>query len=137
MPLLDPTEYDLENAEEPIYLPDGTEAELRILEVTKGKYENGGEYLNVTLDVPKEALAKNFNHFIGLPNRSMDAKSRKAAIWRMKLFYSCFGISLTEPTDPKDDWPGKHGWAILGVRDGGSNYGMQNTISKFLGIGEQ
>jgi len=132
MSMIDPSEFDLENVEEPKALPDGTEAKLRIVSVRKAQDKNDLTYFQPMLEVPDEPLSKDFTHFLHLPNKSeMSTKRYNQARFNLKVFMECFEQDPSRGFDPLEDWPGAEGWAILGVKES-DEYGQQNYVKKFI-----
>ncbi len=139
MPMFDAAQWNLDDSYEPEALPDGTEAHLRIIKVTKGVDKNKLAYFLPTFDVPEYPTAKEFTYFLHIPDTSTDAtglprmeeKRLNQARNNMKNFLECFEIDTSRPFDPEDDWPGHSGWAILGLSED-PQYGEQNRIKKLL-----
>lgn len=131
MPTFDPSAWNLDDAQEPYALKDGTEARLRILEVTHHERDDKTEYLNVRLEVPDEPYSKEIAHFLNIPTPGLDAKRSNQARSDMDKFLHCFNIDRTRPFNPSEDWVGEEGWAILGIRRTDA-YGEQNKINKFI-----
>jgi hypothetical protein len=131
MPMFDPSEWQLDDSQEPYAMPDGHEAKLRIVEVTKGTDKNGEQYFQPRLEIVGEPYSKDFTHFLHVPSRKMSDKKINQVRNAMKTFCECFDIDISRPFDPSDDWPGHEGWAILGVRDS-EQYGEQNFIRKLI-----
>ena len=132
MSMIDPTEWELDDSHEPTTLKDGTEAQLRIIEVTRGtsKFTNSTQY-TVRFEVPGEPFSKDIADWFDEPTRGMDPKRLNDARQKMKNFMDCFGIDRTRPSDPTEDWVGAEGWCILSLRVS-EQYGDQNRISKFV-----
>ena len=132
MSMIDPTEWELEDSHEPIALKDGTEALLRIIEVTRGisKFTSGVQY-SVRFDVPSEPFSKDITDWFDEPIRSMEPKRLNDARQKMLHFMECFSIDRSRPSDPTEDWIGCEGWCILSLRQS-EQYGEQNRISKFV-----
>ena len=132
MSMIDPTEWELDDSHEPTTLKDGTEAMLRIIEVTRGtsKFTNSTQY-TVRFEVPAEPFSKDIADWFDEPTQDMDPKRLNDARNKMKNFMDCFGIDRTRPSDPTEDWAGCVGWCILSLR-ASEQYGDQNRISKFL-----
>lgn len=132
MSMIDPSEWNLEDSREPYALKDGTEALLRVLEVRKStRPETDTEYYTVRFEVPSEPYSKDIADFIDLPSSRLDAKRLNAARQKMLNFTQCFGIDLSRPFDPTEDWVGCQGWCILSLSKS-DQYGEQNRISKYL-----
>jgi hypothetical protein len=139
MSMLDASGWDLEDSYDPIALPDGTECEIRILDVGCGKDKNGLEFLMPRFEVVDQPLAKDFSHFFHLPTDDIDPETGKPKMDKKTLnrvkralykFFLCFDI---EPGvfDPEDEWPGMQGWAILSYSND-PQYGEQNRVKQFL-----
>ena len=124
-------EQEILDAPEPITLPKGSEAKLRIINHTEGEGEYGTWHL-LTFDIPSEPLAKEIRKFISDPIDVKNAEDKiKTRVYNtFAKFTKCFGIDLSEPFD-WDDLSGLEGWCILGIQKN-DEYGEQNTISKFI-----
>ena len=130
MPMIDPTDYDLDSSKEPHAVKPGNEYKLVIVEVRSGKDKNDNDYIQPRLEVVEDPYAKDFTHFLHLPNaKTMTEKRLNSVKWALKTFCEAFGIDLSRPTNPADDWPGQEGFAILGAATD-DQYGEQNFIKK-------
>lgn len=127
-------EKQIEDAPEPKVLPKGSEVKARIITVREGVSEkNGVQWYQPVFDVPSEPLAQEFNDFFWdlTDIDKLDEKSQARSLRKFKLFASAFDIDYTEPFDWIDDFPGKEGWVILGVKKS-EEYGEQNSVSKYV-----
>ena len=132
MSMVDPMEWELDDSHEPTVLKDGTEALLRVIEISKGtRPETNTEYYTVRFEVPSEPFSKDITDWLDLPARSMDPKRLNTAKQKMLHFMECFNIDRSMPSDPTEDWVGCEGWCILSLRSS-DQYGEQNRISKFV-----
>ena len=132
MSMIDPTEWEVENSQEAYALKDSTEAMLRVIEVRKQtRPETDIEYYVVRFEVPSEAYSKDITDFFDVPSRKLDAKRLNAARQKMLHFSEAFGIALSRPFDPTEDWVGLEGWAILSLTKT-DQYGEQNRVSKYV-----
>ena len=132
MSMIDPTEWNVDDAHEPTTLKDGAEALLRIIEVSKStRPETNTEYYTIRFEVPDEPFSKDITDWFDLPSRSMEPKRLNTARLKMRNFMECFNIDRTRPTDPTEDWISCEGWCILSLRSS-EQYGEQNRISKFV-----
>ncbi len=132
MSMIDPSEWNLDDSQEPTVLKDGAEALLRIIEVTKNtRPETGTDYYTVRFEVPDEPLSKDITDWFDIPSTQMDAKRLNAARQKMLHFAQCFHLDFSRPLDPTEDWPTCEGWCILSMRSS-ELYGDQNRISKFV-----
>jgi len=131
--LIDPSEWNLEDSQEPYALKDGTEALLRIVEVRKQTRNDGSdnEYYVVRYEVPGEAYSKDITDFLDAPSHNLGAKRLNDARRKMLNFAACFGIDMSRPFNPTEDWVGAEGWCILSLRKS-DQYGEQNRVSKYL-----
>jgi hypothetical protein len=130
--MIDPTEWELDNSQEPYAMKDGTETLLRVIEVRKAtRPETGTDYYIIRFEIPAEAYSKEVSAFLDVPARSLDAKRLNDARQRMLHFTECFGIDLSRPMDPTEDWVGCEGWCILSLTKS-DQYGEQNRISKYI-----
>ena len=132
MSMIDPTEWDLEDSQEPYALKDGAEAQLRIIEVRRGtRLDTEVEYYTVRMEVVGEPFSKEITDWLDVPSRQLDAKRLNAARQKMQRFMACFAIDASRPFDPTADWFGCEGWAILGLSKS-ELYGEQNRISRYI-----
>ncbi len=126
---IDLSDYDLENAQDPIAVEPG-EYQVRIIECD-GKRENssGNPYVLPRFELCDEPLAKDFTLYLPLPHGDMDAKQKMRTVAKLKNFCACFGIAF-QGFDP-EDLAGTEGWVILG-KDNDDEYGEQNFIKSFV-----
>jgi hypothetical protein len=132
MAMIDPTEFDLDESQEPYALKPGEEHKLVIVGVTEGTDKNDLKYLLPRLEVVGEPYAKDFTYFLHVPDRaSMTEKQLNRVRFNYRTFCACFGIDNSRPHDPVDEWPGHEGYAILGASSD-DQYGEQNFVKKFI-----
>ena len=131
MSMIDPTEWSLEDSQEPYALKDGSEVILRIIDVRLDKRDDDSEYYTVRMEVPSEPYSKEITDWLNVPSRNLDAKRLNTAQHKMKSFMLCFSIDTGKLTDPLEDWPGQEGWAILNLTKS-DQYGEQNRIAKYI-----
>ena len=131
-PMIDPEEYGLDEGQEPTAVKGGEEYKLIITGVNEGTDKNGLDYLMPSLEVVGEPYSKDFTYFLHVPDKDkMGAKKLNQARYNYSTFCKTFEIDLSRPFDPKDDWPGKEGWAILGAKES-EEFGEQNFVKKLL-----
>jgi len=130
MPIIDFSEYDLENIPELKILPAGTEAKLRILDVSTKPDRNNDLMLQVRMDVADEPEVKEVYWQCHFPKGSMAPKRVAMLKQFLSDFCEAFGIDKTASNDTSD-WLGKEGWSILGVRSD-AKYGDSNEVNRFL-----
>ena len=123
-------DVETENAPEFKSLPDGTEAELRILSAEMRNSKAGDPMLALRLDIPGEPYAKDINHFIMLPNSKDDEKQKAQKLNRLKDFKAAFHLAASGPI-AAEDMEGARGWGILAEEDNGE-YGKQNRVKRFV-----
>lgn len=132
MPVLDPNEWNLDDAQEPYALEDNSEVKVRILDVRKDKDKNDMEYLLPRFEIVDEPFSKDFTHFMYIPDKeTMDAKRLNRSRFAMVQFLHCFEIDTSRPMDPTEDWNGSEGWVILGIKKD-DQYGEQNFVKQFI-----
>ncbi len=132
MPMIDMSDQGIDESQEPHSVKPGDEHKLVIVSVNSGTDKNDFDYIMPKLEIIGDPYAKDFSHFLHIPDKDkMDAKTLNKAKWNFSVFAKCFGIDLSRPTDPSDDWPGAEGYAILGVGDN-EEYGEQNFVKKFV-----
>jgi len=130
-------DMNLNDVVEPTTVPAGEEYQIRVIDMKTDENgdlpinKNGNRYLMPMFEIPGEVGAKNFNHYIGLPNEDMDAKAANEAKYRLQQFLKCFGFDPSSPPDDPEDLVGAEGYAILGIKED-PNYGDQNTIKRFI-----
>lgn len=130
MPIINFSEYDLENIPELKVLPAGSEVKLRVLDVSIAPDKNGDLMLKVRLDVSDEPEVKDVYWTCHFPKSAFGEK--RAAMLKdfLSQFCEAFDISKTADNDTSD-WLGKEGWAILGVRTD-AKYGDSNEVNRWL-----
>jgi hypothetical protein len=133
-------ENEIKNAPEPTAIKKGTEVRARIIGVRTGEVEKEGDYtgfayFSVSYDAPDEPLAKEFSDFFwDLSNRSkMSEKDFMNALRKFRTFAEAFGLDYSKPFDLEDELPGKVGWLITGKPKESDEYGLQTTVSKYIG----
>lgn len=132
MGTIDLGDYELDDSQEPYAVKPGEEHKLIIVDVKEGEDKNGFEYVQPRIEIEGEPFAKDFTHFLHLPDKeNMSEKQLNRVRYNLKVFCECFGIDMTRPTTPKDDWPGCEGFGILGVTTS-EQFGEQNFISKLV-----
>lgn len=131
MSMIDPSEWNLDEAQEPTTVPDGTECRLRIIEVTKGIDKNGSNYYLPRFEIVDEPYAKDFTQFLSEPNEKIPKRQLNRIKYNMLQFMTAFDIDRGGPTDPTEDWINHEGWAILGHKID-PQYGEQNYVKKFI-----
>jgi hypothetical protein len=129
--MIDPTDMGLEEAQEPYAVEGGEEHKLRIVEVREGTDKNNFAYVMPRLEIEGEPYAKDFTHFLHIPTKEMGEKQLNRVRFNYLNFCKCFGIDISRPHDPKDEWPGHTGFAILGLGEN-EQYGEQNFIKKLI-----
>jgi len=134
-------EGEIKNAPEPTAIKKGTEVRARIIGVRTGEVEKedsdylGFSYFSVSFDAPDEPIAAEFSDFFwGLENRDkMSEKDFLRAVRKFRTFAEAFGLDYSKPFDLEDDLPGKIGWLITGKPKESDEYGLQTTVSKYIG----
>ena len=120
----------VDDAVEPKTIAEGTEVQVRVVTGSLEVSANNNEYLLAVLEVPTEPTAKDFRHMMMLPDDEASEKRQNSSKWRIKEFLQAFGFSV-DNIDP-ESWAGATSWATLRETESG-DYGMQNSIRKFLG----
>ena len=132
MAMIDPTDMGLDEGQEPYAVKGGEEYKLRVIAVNEGTDKNELAYLMPQLEIVGEPFSKDFSHFLHVPNKEkMNEKKLNRVRYAYKSFCECFSIDMTRPHDPKDEWPGHEGFAILGSAEN-EQYGEQNFIKKLI-----
>lgn len=130
MPIIDFSEFDLDNIPELKILPAGTECRLRILDVNTKPDKNNDLMLQVRLDIVDEPLTKEVYWQCHFPKGSMPEKRVTMLKEFLAQFCEAFDIDKTASNDTSD-WLGREGWAILGVRND-AKYGDSNEVNRWL-----
>lgn len=132
MAIIDFSDYDLDNAEELKALHEGWQGQIRILSAETRINKNGQPFIIVRFEPLNEPTAKDFTVLFNLTHSSLTPKQNTSNRWNLKLFMQCFGLDASRAYDPERDWIGAEGYVILGTKDNGDQYGIQNTINKFI-----
>lgn len=130
MPIIDFSEFDLDNIPELKILPAGSEVKLRILDVNLKPDKNNDLMMQLRLDIVDEPLTKEVYWQCHLPKGSMGEKRVNMLKEFLAQFCEAFEIDKTSSNDTSD-WLGKEGWAILGVRTD-ARYGDSNEVNRWL-----
>jgi len=123
-------DVETENAPEFKSLPDGTEAQLRIVKAEIKNSSKGDPGLVLRFDIPNEPYTKDIQQWIMLPTANDDEKQKAQKQNRLKEFKAVFGLAAAGPIST-DDMEGSKGWAILGEEET-QEYGKQNKIKRFV-----
>jgi hypothetical protein len=125
---------EIKDAPEPYILQKGEEVKVRITNVRVGESE-GRPYWIPMYEVPDQPMANEFSDFFWtLSSDNKEILTRKQwerNIYNTKCFLECFGVDLTKPFDPEEDFIGLEGWVIVGVKSS-EEYGDQNTVRKYI-----
>lgn len=130
MPMIDPSELGMEDIHDTYTMPDGKEAQLRILQVSRQSRDDGQIYYVCTHEIVGEDYAEEVADFIYMPHEAQTPKQRNKTKIRLRDYTDCFRLNIKSAFNPVDDWPGAEGWVMLGVRDD-AKYGKRNTIKEF------
>lgn len=122
----------LDDVVEPYALPDGTEAQLRIMNIHSKKRDDGTQYWLVTLETVEHPFAKLITHFVELPQYVGNPRQKNNARFRLKSFCEAFDID-TRGSLKLDDLVGREGWAILSLQRS-EQYGEQNRVARFITV---
>jgi len=126
-------EKEIEESQDPIVLPKGSEVKFRIIDVQTGTSDkNDCDWYAPIFDVPDQPLVKEFRDFFWvLDKKKLTPKQYAYGLNDFKKFKKCIGLNISKPFDPEDDLPGMEGWAILDTKKD-DKYGEQNTIDKYI-----
>lgn len=129
MAIVDLSNYDLENAQDPIAVEEG-EYKVRIIECD-GVRENsaGNPYILPRFEIADEPLAKDFTQYMALPTQDMDAKKSERTRATLKKFCKAFDLDFAQ--FDTDELAGMEGWVILG-KSYDDQYGEQNFIKRYV-----
>jgi hypothetical protein len=134
MPIIDPSEWDLDNVPDLKILPAGSEVRLRILEVIIKPDTSGNEMLMLRLDVADEPMVKEIYWNCHVPGGRAFTEKRNITLKRiLSDMFSAFEFDKSATNDTAD-WLGKEAWAILSVvppsEDG--KYSEKNDVARWL-----
>jgi hypothetical protein len=128
-------EQEINDAQEPIALPKGTEVKVRIIQVRIGTSEkSGADYFIPILEALGDGMerVKEISDFLwALDKENLTSKEYDRALYQFKKFAKCFGIDLSRPFDPEENLVGLEGWIIVGLKKS-DEYGEQNNVSKYI-----
>ena len=136
MSIVDLSDHDIENAQDPIAMAAG-EYKIRIIECDGTRQnKDDNDYVLPRFEVVGEPLAKDFTHYVPLLTcdngeglADFDEKRQAKIKAGIKNFCLCFGIDTSR--FDTDELQGLEGWAILGVSED-EQYGEQNYIKKLV-----
>ena len=121
---------EFNNPVELTVLPEGTEAELKIIGVKIGTDKNGNDYIMPKFEVQGQGdTVRDFSRYIKLPGKDMAPKDKASVMKQLILFGKCFGIDFSGPVE-EDDMLGLTGWAILGIEKDQEGEDI-NRVSRF------
>ena len=123
-------DVNLDDAVTPKVLPEGTEAELKVTEVT---FDANKYYILVVLKPQNiEGFVRSVRHFLYFPKKEDDAEKRNNKLVSLKKFAECFDVPW--PPNRPDDLTGHTGWVILTEKedDRGPLFGNINEIKQML-----
>jgi hypothetical protein len=123
-------DVETQNAPEFKSLPDGTEAELRIVKAEMKNSGKGDPALVLRFDIPAEPYSKDINFWIMLPKNGDDEKTVAQKQNRLKTLKAAFKLAPVGPLSA-EDMEGAKGWAILGEEES-AEYGSQNRVKRFV-----
>jgi hypothetical protein len=126
---------DIQNSQDPIILPKGSEVKVRIIQVRTGTSEKTDQdYFSPVFEVLGDGneMVKELSdfHWILDPEK-LDKKTFERSKNQFRKFATCFGLDLSRPFDVEDDLIGLEGWIIVGVKKS-DEYGDQNTVSSYV-----
>lgn len=121
---------NLDDAQELKSVPQG-EYQLRVVECKTATSKNtGGDYLQATLEILSEPLAKNINHVMMFPTPGDDAKKANNRKLAIRNFLQACGVDYSKGFNPSD-LEGCTPWAIL-VEEDDPEYGKQNRVRRWV-----
>lgn len=126
-------ENEIKNVPEPVILKRGEEVKARIIAVRTGiSDKNECTWYQPVFDVPSEPLVTEFNDFFWeLDREKLSEKDYIRALRKFKMFAEAFDIDYSRPFDWEEDFIGKEGWVIVGIKKS-DEYGDQNTVQKYV-----
>lgn len=132
MPIIDPSEWNLDEVPDLKILPAGSEVKLRILEVNIGPDSSGNDMIRLRLDVADEPLVKEIYWNCHVPNNRSQTEKRVLTLRKiLKDMFSAFEFDKTASNDTAD-WLGREAWAILSVTPAKDAYPEKNDIARWL-----
>jgi len=135
--MIDPSEFNFEDAVKPYAMPDGHQCRVRIINVrrnTKRVYDTEVVQYNVQIEIMDETFAKEIYQNYDYPTSKFQRdypKMFNRQLFNWKEFCNGFDISLTEASDPMTDWRDKEADVILS-RTEDDTYGEQNRIKRYV-----
>ena len=130
MSMMDWNEYGFDEAKEPVVLPAGSEVMVRIVAAEKKTSDKGNTGFNFRLEIQDDPYAKDVYHYAMLPSKDQTPKLRNETQWRFKMMCDAFGIDLSRPSNPEEDWIAYEAWVLLGIQD--DSYGKRNVVKEFI-----
>lgn len=134
--MINPEDFGFGDGKEPYCLPDGSDAELKIIEVerrVKTHTDGVTEILSfqVRFEIVGHDLSKEIGQYIEIPNKKLGNDKRyNRSLYNLQEFFAAFNID-PGPHDPVEEWPNKTGYVILS-RSEDPQYGTQNRIRKYM-----
>lgn len=122
---------EFNNPVELTVLPEGTEAELKIIGWKVGTDKNGNDYIMPKLEVQGCGdTVKDFSKYIKLPGKDQAPKDKASIMKQLMTFGKCFGIDFSKPVS-ENDALGCIGWAILGIEKDMEGEDI-NKVNRFI-----
>lgn len=134
MPIIDPSEWNLDDVPDLKILPAGSEVKLRILEVIIKPDSSGNDMLTLRLDINDEPMVKEIYWNCHVPTGRGFTEKRSLLLKRiLSDMFTAFEFDKTASNDTAD-WLGREAWAILGVVPASSDgkYQEKNDVARWL-----
>ena len=130
--MIDPSEWNLGDIPEPAVLDDGDEVKVTITSVQDARTKMGDiPYWRITLEATGQPLVKEFSFNLYQPHEDQTEKQNYNAKYRIQQFMKAFGLDMSRPFDPEEDWIGESAWCIVSMKED-KQYGKQNQVSKWI-----
>ena len=130
MSILDLTDQNVNESQDPVAMAANTEARIRIVAIKQDTDKNSNPYILPRFEIIDEPLAKEFTKFLHLPNPEMTEKKLNACKNNLRHFFAAFDVDTSGPID-LDNLIGEEGWAILGLETN-EQFGEQNYVKRFV-----
>jgi hypothetical protein len=131
MPVIDGSDWGLDDIPELKTLAEGSEVKLRIIEASVKPDRNSDDMLTVELEVIDEPLVKSIYLRCHLPSQKFTPKKTLAVKRTLKEFGDCFEFNFQRRWSP-EDLNLLEGYVVLGLQPARDGYPAQNVISQYL-----
>jgi hypothetical protein len=130
--ILDLSNMGLDETTQLVYLPKGTEVEVRIVNVVKDVDKNGEDYIMPYFEVINHEDADaipEFSTYIPFPSNAQTPKENNKRKLRLSSFLQAFDVDGVMVN--LKELKGLTGFVVVGYKET-EDYGPQNTVNKFV-----